>query len=134
MLSKKLMSHITTLKKITRDIDSVGNQRLAACIVKNNRVVSFGHNKRKTHPLQTRFAKNRHSVYLHAEIDAIKNALKEIKVEELSQCILIIVRTKKDGSLGMAKPCKGCTRAIETFGIKQVIYSTEEENYFEQLL
>lgn len=126
MLSKKLMNHITTLKKITRDIDSVGNQRLAAAIVKGNRVISFGHNKRKTHPLQNRFSKNRHSIYLHAEIDSIKNALKELKVEELSQCILIVVRTKKDGSSGLAKPCKGCMRAIESFNIKQVIYSTED--------
>jgi tRNA(Arg) A34 adenosine deaminase TadA len=127
------MNHTLTLKKITRDIECVGNQRLAACIVRGTRVISFGHNKRKTHPLQTRFAKNQHCVYLHAEIDAIKNALKELKVEDLKQCTLIVVRTKKDGSTGLAKPCKGCRQSIETFELKQVVYSTDKEGCFEEL-
>ena len=134
MLSKKMNVHIETLKKTTQLIDSVGNQRLAAALVRGNRVVSFGTNKRKTHPLQKRFARNHHCIYLHAEIDAIKNALKEIAVEELARCTLIVVRTKKDGSNGLARPCKGCMSAIETFGIRQVIYSTNKQNHYEELL
>ena len=121
---------ISSLKRITRDIPGAGNQKLAACLVKGNKIISFGVNKRKTHPLQVKYARNSESIYLHAEIDVIKNSLKEISSEVLSDCTLYIARTKKNGSEGISKPCKGCMRAIETFGIKKVVYTTDEENVY----
>ena len=130
---KKDKTFISILKKITRDIPCAGNQTLASCIVKGNRVISFGHNKRKTHPLQTKFAKNPEAIYLHAEIDAIKNALKEVDSSLLDQCTMYIARTKKNGDEGMSKPCKGCKKAIEAFGIRRVIYTTEEENIYGEM-
>lgn len=123
-------SFISLLKKITRDIPGAGNQTLAACIVKSNRVSSFGVNKRKTHPLQVKYARNPDAIYLHAEIDAIKNFLKENSVGDLRNSTLYIARTKKDGSEGLSKPCKGCMRAIETFGIKKVVYTTNAEDMY----
>lgn len=130
---KKQQNFISILKKITQDIDCVGNQTLASCIVKKNKIISFGHNKNKTHPLQNKFTKHPEAIYLHAEIDAIKNALKRVSVEELVGSTLYIARTKKDGSEGLAKPCKGCTQAIESFGIKEVIYTSNIEGHYQKL-
>lgn len=129
-MRKRQKRVIDLLKRITRDMPQAGNQTLAAAVVKSNKIIAFGYNQRKTHPMQLRFARNEQSIYLHAEIDAIKNALKEVSVEDLSNCILYVVRTKKDFSEGLAKPCKGCKMAIATFGIKKVIYTTNEENVY----
>jgi len=124
---------IHILKRITRDIEFAGKQRLAACIVSGNKILAFGHNKNKTHPLQTRFAKNNHAIFLHAEIDVIKNALKDNSSDILEGTILYIARTKKNGSEGIARPCEGCMRAIEAFGISKVVYTTDIENTYGQL-
>ncbi len=130
---KKELSFISILKKITQDIECVGNQTLAACVVKRNKIISFGHNKNKTHPLQNKFTKHPEAIYLHAEIDAIKNALKRVSTEDLLGSILYVVRTKKDGSEGLAKPCKGCMQAIESFGISKVVYTTNIEGQYQKL-
>jgi tRNA(Arg) A34 adenosine deaminase TadA len=130
---KKQQNFISILKKISQDIECVGNQTLAACVVKRNKIISFGHNKKKTHPLQNKFNKHPQAIYLHAEIDAIKNALKRLSVEDLAGSTLYIVRTKKDGSEGLAKPCSGCMQAIESFNIGKVIYTTNVQGQFKKI-
>ena len=130
---KKDQNFISILKKISQDIECVGNQTLAACVVKRNKIISFGHNKNKTHPLQNKFNKHPQAIYLHAEIDAIKNALKRASVEDLVGSTLYIVRTKKDGSEGLAKPCSGCMQAIESFNIGKVIYTTNAQGCFKKI-
>lgn len=50
-------------------------------------------------------------------------------MDKITRCSLIIVRAKKINGvfrMGMAKPCKGCQKAIEVFQIRRVFYSTEE--------
>jgi hypothetical protein len=42
---------------------------------------------------------------------------------------LVVTRIKKDGSVGLAKPCGECQTLIGKVGIKRVWYSTEEGNY-----
>lgn len=130
---KKDHNFISVLKKISQDIECVGNQTLAACVVKRNKIISFGHNKNKTHPLQNKFNKHPQAIYLHAEIDAIKNALKRLSIEDLVGSTLYIVRTKKDGSEGLAKPCSGCMQAIESFNIGKVIYTTNAQGCFKKI-
>jgi len=127
---------LDTLCKIAEANDD-SNIKFAAAIVRGNKIVSVGFNHRKSHPLQARFCKNEHAVFLHAEIHAIKNALKELSVEELSKTDLYITRVKKPKSFakkfvwGLAKPCCGCQRAIEEFGIRGVVYTTDEHGEYE---
>ena len=77
---------------------------------------------------------------LHAETNAISNALNHIPRRDLEKATLYIRRvklpTKDDIAFvdGMAKPCTGCMRAIIAFGIKKVVYSTEEDGRYEMLL
>ena len=80
----------------------------------------IGYNRRKSHPLQDKFKRNPHSIFLHAEIEAILKALKA--GEDISKCNLYVARTLKDKShtIGNSKPCKGCMEAIHYFGIKHI--------------
>ena len=113
--------------------------KLAAAVVMRNKIISIGINQMKSHTFQKKYGRNDESIFLHAETDAIKNALKVIDMEELSKCNLYIVRVKKpkpkskEWVWGLAKPCSGCQRAIATFGIRNVIYTTDITGKYEVL-
>jgi len=87
--------------------------------------ISTGFNSyQKTHPLQKYFSEkagdSEYKTCLHAEIQAILRARgKEIDT-------LHVARIEKDGTMGMAKPCKVCQEAIKAFGIRKVTYTTKE--------
>jgi len=133
----KHSKYLNILSKIAADISPIRSARLAACVVHRNSIIAFGTNCMKSHPFQARYGKNDDSVYLHAETSAIKNALKYISLEELSKCTLYISRvkyedTKKNKLLfGTAKPCPGCFRCINTFNIKKVYYTLDNQSYAE---
>lgn len=107
-------------------------EKFAAAIVSRNRIVSIGMNSMKSHPMQAKYGKNPHAIFLHAEIAAIKNALREVEVDDLSKCDIYITRVKKEAPFtkkyvwGLAKPCAGCERAIAEFGLKRVIYTCDD--------
>lgn len=107
-------------------------EKLAAAIVSRNKIISVGMNSMKSHPMAAKYGKNEHAIYLHAEVAAIKNALREVEVDDLSKCELYITRVKKEKPFtnkfvwGLAKPCPGCERAIAEFGLKRVIYTCDD--------
>lgn len=105
--------------------------KIAAGIVYKKHLVATGINSYKTHPMMWEFGKNQDALFLHAEVDAIKNALRLITQDQLARCDMYIVRVKKeDGKRGwfqgLAKPCRGCQRAIETFNLRNVYYTTDD--------
>jgi deoxycytidylate deaminase len=102
--------------------------RHAACIVYKNSFISFGVNSTKTHPFQSRYSKHEKSIYLHAEIDAIKNARNKI---DLAKCKLYVARVKWNDNcselvFGDSRPCLGCEKAILKFNLKGVMWTNEE--------
>lgn len=107
----------------------VGNARICAAIVYKNRIISVGINQYRTSLLQRKYQKNKDAVYLHAEIDAIRNFLKTYDVNSLKKSTLYVARAKNSKpnySLlieGNAKPCKGCQRCIDAFKIKRVVHT-----------
>ena len=111
-----------------------GRFKLASAVVYKKYVIATGVNSYKTHPLMNGEGYKDGQVFLHAEMDAIKNALKLIDVEQLAKCDLYVVRVKrpnyksKSYIYGLAKPCKGCTKAIASFGIRNVYYSENEDD------
>lgn len=131
----KHSKYIDLLSKIASNQPYAGNARIAAAVVYKNTVIAVGSNKIKTHPFQAKFGKNGNSIHLHAEIDAIKNALRILSEKELSRATLYICRVKyfdekkKKQIFGLSKPCDGCKRAIATFNIKKVVYSLDNEGY-----
>lgn len=133
VLADKHSKYINILSKIASDLSPVKSARLAACVVLQNDIISFGVNEMKSHPFQARYGKNSDAVYLHAETSAIKNALKYISINELKRCSLYICRVKyTDASkiklmFGTAKPCPGCFRCINTFEISKVYYTLDNQ-------
>jgi deoxycytidylate deaminase len=105
--------------------------RLAAAIVYKNQVISIGVNQKKSHPFQAKYSTNEDAIFLHAETDTIRTALRHLTEKQLSKATLYVCRIKhEDGPntpliWGLAKPCVGCQRAIATFDIKGVVYSEE---------
>ena len=104
--------------------------RLAAGIIHKNMLVSTGINSYKTDPFQARFGSTVHAIHLHAEVSAIKSALRKLSVDDLQKATLVVVRVKKEDhnkiyKATMAKPCIGCRRCIAEFGIRSVYYTTD---------
>lgn len=89
-------------------------------------IYALGWNHNKTHSLATKFAKNEWAIYLHAEIDVIKNFLKSHSTHNMPDATLYIYSQRHDGSIRNSRPCEGCQRAIDAFDIKRVVYSTPE--------
>lgn len=128
--------YFSMLDNLARDQPAAGRARFASCIVYKNDIVSFGFNQMKSHPFQKKFGTNNDAIFLHAEVDAIKNSLREISEDELAKSTLYVCRVKKKPPYGrnknsifergFAKPCLGCQRAISTFGIKKVFYSCDD--------
>jgi len=125
---------INNLFRLAQDIEPVKSSRLAACLILKNSVLGYGFSQMKSHPFQAEFAKNPDAIFLHAETDAIKNALKRASQDDVSKATLYIARAKIDHRTrkwiyGMAKPCIGCARAIATFDISNVVYTLDGEDY-----
>lgn len=108
--------------------------RIVSCLVLRGRVISYGFNSFKTHPFQKRYGRNEHACHWHSEVNCIYNALKlGYTKEDLKNSSLYVCRVKRVrvgpttlDRFGLAKPCEGCQRCIEEYGIKSVTYSCEE--------
>jgi len=131
-ISMKIMK---VLSKVAEASEPFARARIAAALVYKNEILAIGTNKNKTHPLQGRYAKHEEAIFLHAEIDAIANALRRYDADTVAKSKLYIYRCKWTHSKkpvitqGLAKPCEGCMRAIVAFDIKHVCYSLEDEGY-----
>ena len=125
-----------TLEKIAKAMEPVFQARVAAALVYKNDILSIGVNKKKSHPFQKKYSAHPDAIYLHAETDAIYNAIKDgHSLKTIADSELVICRMKwGDGSKqaftqGLARPCPGCYKAIVTFDIKAVHYTLEENGY-----
>lgn len=103
-------------------------KKMAAGIVYRRHLVATGVNSYKTHPLMVSPGYHREQIYLHAEVDAIRNALRVISQSQLAKSSIYIVRVRRKRDLsgyeyGMARPCLGCSRVIAEFGISSVWWS-----------
>jgi deoxycytidylate deaminase len=122
---------LTYLSTIAEDIAPVGAARIAAAIVYKNELISVGVCSYKSHPLQKHYGRNPHSIYLHAEVDALIKAQSRIKARGISlkKCTLYVARVKRASSdstgfiAGLAKPCEGCMKAIHEAGLINIVYT-----------
>ena len=112
-----------------------------AVVIYRGKIVGRGYNKYCVENLNK---VNTWSV--HAEVDAIKNALRKISPEDLRKSTLIVIRKLKENSdlkekmdnarpptltssnylcqdIGYSAPCKNCTNFIIKCGIKTCYYS-----------
>jgi deoxycytidylate deaminase len=131
----KISRIFSILKEVAIATPKVAGAKVSAAIVYKNRIISIGVNSMKSSPLQAKYAANKDlSIFLHAEIAAIKNALRQLDVEDFPKTTLFICRAKTDiltnkMTFGMSKPCPGCQRAIAEFGIKRAIYTLDDSGW-----
>lgn len=92
--------------------------RMAAVLTYDNYYTFIGYNQYKTHPLQARYGYNKDAIYLHAEIDAIRQAVAYLQDDNLCRYSMYVARILANGTTALAKPCSGCTKAIKEFNIK----------------
>jgi len=93
--------------------------RLGAIIVKGNRVLSSGHNRIGYCELND-FRNSK-----HAEMDAILKLIRrQDGLSSLAGSTLYVSRITKTGT-GMAKPCIKCTNLARSVGVKEVVYTTD---------
>lgn len=131
-MSSTHKKYLDLLFSEARESEPVAGARIAACIVFKKTLVVIGTNQNRTDPLAQRFAKNPEADTIHAEVQAIKNTINHFRgdYEMLNGATMYICRAKRSGIggdwiWGLAKPCDGCMKAIDFFGIKKVIYSEE---------
>jgi deoxycytidylate deaminase len=128
-----LSRRVTILRRIAEDIHNpVKCFRLAAGVWHKNNLIGLGVNSYKTSPFQAKYGRHEHCIHLHAEVAAIKNAVRQ--QQDLSRnCTLVVVRVKRENTrskkfnLALAKPCDGCYRCIAEFGIDNVYYTTGKD-------
>lgn len=94
--------------------------RVGAVVTKRRHIVSMGYNQKKTHPLIHKFPYDPH-VGLHAEMDACFG----IDTDMLSGSTIYIARLLRNNKTALSKPCEGCQALLKYFGIKNIIYSTD---------
>ena len=92
---------------------------LCAFIVRKNKVLSVGYNSRKTNTI----AKHYKMQMTHAECHAIIRCPEN----EIKGSTLIVVRARPSGKPGTARPCINCSKVIKDSGIKQVFYTTTND-------
>ena len=88
---------------------SAGEVPIGCVIVKNNKIISRGHNKKESTHLATS----------HAEMIAINKACKKLKNWRLLDCTLYVT----------VEPCLMCCGAIIQTRIKKIVYGIDNENY-----
>jgi tRNA(Arg) A34 adenosine deaminase TadA len=119
------------------ELEQCAGARVVACLT-NGRAYTYGYGQKKTHPFQKKFGRTEEHIYLHAEIDAIKNWLTGSqyfgnRLEELTYCELYVMRVKKVKGVwitGLSIPCAGCIGAIDAFGIEEVYYTEDNASWF----
>jgi tRNA(Arg) A34 adenosine deaminase TadA len=88
-----------------------------AVVIHRGKIVGQGHNKMC---IEHKNKVNRWSV--HAEVDAIHDALRKISREDLKKSTLLVVRLK-EGGLSLSAPCCDCSNYIQRCGINRCYYS-----------
>src|SRR6056300_732461 len=111
-----------------------GRFKMAAAVVYRKHLIATGVNSYKTHPIMMPHNGYREGqIFLHAEVDAIRNALRLIDQDQLTKCELRVVRVKRPHKNrlcwihGLTKPCPGCTRVIANFGIDKVRWTEDAD-------
>lgn len=102
------------IAKMASKLSDHTKYQLGAVIVKSGRILSFGCNQKKSHPGSPFCG-------LHAEMSAIRNC-----DHDLAGASMYVFRQRKDGSLGISKPCKHCERLIRQKKLKRVYFTVDK--------
>lgn len=95
---------------------------IGAVLVVGHRIISWGHNRTKSHPKQpSRISfSGRLCTEPHAELDALIRA----PYEMIKGSSIYVARRMKNGNVGLSRPCYRCTMLLENYGVKKATYTT----------
>ena len=118
---------------------TVQRARLGAVLVSHNKIVNASPNLEKTHPMQAHLNKLRgfdpmgsgERNILHAEIATLLKS-RDLDIE-WDKSMLFMARLKKNGDLGLARPCNACMGLIKQYGIKNIYYTTDNGWCYERI-
>lgn len=108
------------------------------CVVTigSHRIISSGYNSTKSHPLQKQLNKERFNAdsghSLHAEVAALLPLMKEDI--DFSKVSLYVYRKKRNGELGLARPCASCILLIKKLKIRNIYYTNEGGYSYEKIV
>lgn len=97
--------------------DNLRHNHVAIILFQNAPVV-VGVNKDRTHPALKIHPYGKHNS-LHAELDACIKLGKD----DCSDYTMVVVKMRRDGTIGSSKPCEGCQSVLNQLNFKKVIYS-----------
>lgn len=115
---------ITVTMNRDRTDPLIDNQHVIAILVHRNKIIAVGYNSFDSYKIQRKFKKTPYSFYTHAELHCLKNALKRNLLHIIQKCTMYISRVSGGNRVGLAKPCSGCQKALNYYGIKKVVYTT----------
>lgn len=138
-LTETRINHYLNLARNACYYSDFMKARLGAVLVYKGKVMSVGWNSTKTSPLQKSLNKFRHYDLdcgvahhtLHAEVSCLTKA-RDLDID-WGRASIFVYRIKKDGSSGLARPCKGCQALIKSMGIKNIYYSTDTGWCYERI-
>lgn len=132
MKNKRIAANLELAKQVAEQ-SHFKKIHIGCVITYKNLPIALGYNSHKTHPLQkkyNRYRTNREGIgeitpKRHAEI----NALSKIKREDVNpeKMVAYIYRIKiEEPYYGLARPCPSCMKALKDFGIKKIVYTTND--------
>lgn len=96
------------------------SNKMVAILLKGRRIVAYGYNSEKTHPLGKKITEY-HDLYCsgktHAEVAALSRGRSGDRI--------FVARVKADGSFGLARPCPVCQLILKQQGVKHAIYTVD---------
>jgi deoxycytidylate deaminase len=106
--------------------------KVGAILIYKNMMISKGWNSSRTHPLALKFGKNSKALCVHAELDVLIKADRQLDKRSMASATLYICRVKRIDSYnkyqyiwGLSKPCDGCVKAIIAYNVGRVVYTLD---------
>ena len=100
---------------------NVNNSHIAF-LVKKNKIIKIGWNRKRTHPEISKHPYHDGYVGTHAELDVILKS----GLEDLNDHSMIVLRVDRKGRLANSKPCPGCLSLLKSYNVEEVFYSDGE--------
>ena len=118
MASEKTIKKFLMKARHASQLSDFPRQKLGAVMVLGNKIITDGYNTSKTSPVQKEYNKYRNFAYdtlnnggIHAEMMCLLRTRYMNDIDWSRVCIYIY-REKKDGMIGLAKPCEACLAAF----------------------
>lgn len=118
MVDKKLKKILRLSIDISKKSDL--RSRHVSFLVKKNRILAIGFNRKKTHGFAHRSGYKYPSI--HSELDCIK-ALRQ-DAYKVRGSVLINVRVSRDGQRYMlSRPCPACLKLARLVGVRSIVFT-----------